>query len=278
MTTLREKMKEQMLLIGLSESTQRVYLRVVTQLRTHFNKSPAKLSMQQIRGYLLYLKSKQLSSSSYNVEVCALRFFYRAVLRQTLTNVDLPTTRASYKLPETLSQDEVGRIIKSTGNIKNRALLIITYGAGLRVSEVVNLRIQDIDSDRMTLHIRCSKSRKDRYVILSPVVYKALCDYWKPCQFKDYIFPSPRNQNKPITTRTASQIFSNAKIEAGIQKDCGIHALRHAFATHLLEAGTDIFTIKALLGHASIKSTSRYLSLVPNRHKNLRSPIDKLAL
>lgn len=191
--------------------------------------------------------------------------------------LELPATKVVYKLPSILSANEVQQIIKATGNIKHKTLLILIYGAGLRVSEAVNLRIKDIDSERMTLHIRCSKNKKDRYVILSPVVHKHLRNYWNHCRFIDYIFPG-QNANQPITTSTAGQIYQHAKERAGIKKQGGIHALRHAFATHMLEAGVDLFIIKELLGHSSIHSTVRYLRFVPGKDLSIKSPIDQLSI
>lgn len=191
--------------------------------------------------------------------------------------LELPATRVTYKLPSILSTDEVQRIIKATGNIKHKTLLIIIYGAGLRVSEAVNLKVEDIDSDRMTLHIRCSKNRKDRYAILSPVVLERLRTYWKHCRFTGYIFPGD-SHNKHITTGAAAQMYQKAKARAGIKKSGGIHALRHAFATHMLESGIDLFIIKELLGHSSIHSTVRYLRFVPFKDKNVTSPIDRLSI
>ncbi len=189
--------------------------------------------------------------------------------------LELPTTKVTYKLPEILSTSEVKSIIKATSNIKRKALLVVIYGSGLRVSEAVNLRVSDIDSSRMTLHIRNCKNRKDRYVILSPVVYKVLQEYWKSCKFKDYVFFG-QNPNKPITTSTAGAIFKKAKENAGIKKTGGIHSLRHAFATHMLEAGEDLFVIKRLLGHSSIHSTVRYLSFIPDKDTKVKSPIEQL--
>ena len=279
MTTLREKMKEEMILVGLATSTQAIYLKAVTKLFDYYNKSPATLSTSEIRVYLLYLlKKKKLAPNTYNTQVYALRFFYCTTVRQPLRKLDLPTTKVTYKLPDILSGDEVKRIIKATRNIKHRTLLMIIYSAGLRVSEAVNLRIQDIDSDRMTLHIRCGKGGKDRYVILSPVVHQSLRQYWKVYQFKDYVFPSQKKHSKPLSTSSASQVFKSAKAAAGITKEGGIHSFRHAFATHLLESGVDVFAIKELLGHASIQSTVRYLAFLPHKHKNLRSPIEALEL
>lgn len=279
MTTLREKMKQEMILVGLAESTQAIYLKAVTELHDYHDKSPSKLTEQEIKTYLLYLKKeKKLAPNTYNTQIYGLRFFYCITLRQPLFKLNLPATKVTYKLPDILSANEVQQIIKAVGNIKYRTLLMVIYSAGLRVSEAINLRISDIDSDRMTLHIRCAKGGKDRYVILSPVVYNALCHYWKACKFKDYIFPSKKNADKPLSTHRASQIFKDAKRKANITKSGGIHSMRHAFATHLLESGADIFAIKTLLGHASIQSTVRYLDFVPNRHQNLISPIDRLKL
>lgn len=189
--------------------------------------------------------------------------------------LELPTTKVTYKLPEILSAMEVQAIIKAAGNLKHRTLLMVVYGAGLRVSEAVNLKVSDIDKDRMTLHIRNCKNRRDRYVILSPVVYQALRKYWKYCKFKNYIFPN-NNTGKPITAGTAGSIYKKAKQKAGIKKDGGIHGLRHAFATHLLEAGEDLFVIKRFLGHASIHSTVRYLNFIPDKNTKVKSPIDSL--
>lgn len=278
MSTLREKMKQEMILVGLAQSTQAVYLKAVVQLYDHYNQSPTKLSTQQIREYLLHLKNKPLAPNTYNVQIYALRFFYCVTLRQPLRKLDLPTTKVTYKLPSILSADEVKRIIQATGNIKHRTLLITIYGAGLRVSEVVNLRMNDIDGERKTLHIRCGKGGKDRYVILSPVVYQALKAYWRACRFEDFIFPNPQDFHKPLSSASAAKIFKTAKAIAEIKKDGGIHSFRHAFATHLLESGADIFAIKELLGHASINSTVRYLAFVPGRHKDLKLPIDQLVL
>jgi site-specific recombinase XerD len=279
MMTLREKMEQEMILVGLTESTQRIYLKAVTKLRDHFNKSPKELTEQEIKSYLLYLKQeKKLAPNTYNTQIYGLRFFYCITLRQPLFRLNLPTTKVTYKLPDVLSTHEVERIIKAISNIKYRTLMMVIYGAGLRVSEAVNLRIADIDKDRMTLHIRCAKGGKDRYVILSAKVYSALRDYWRACKFKEYVFPSNNNPDRSLSTHRALQIFKEAKEKAGITKSGGIHSLRHAFATHLLESGADIFAIKALLGHASIQSTVRYLDFVPNRHQNLVSPIDQLKL
>jgi integrase/recombinase XerD len=189
--------------------------------------------------------------------------------------LELPTTKVTYKLPEILSSAEVQSIIRAAGNIKHKTLLMVIYGSGLRVSEAVGLRTSDIDKSRMTLHIRNCKSRRDRYVILSPVVYKALQEYWKYCKFDDYVFPGQKAK-QPLSTSSAGAIYKKAKNRAGVKKAGGVHALRHAFATHMLEAGEDLFVIKRLLGHSSIHSTVRYLSFVPDRGTKIKSPIEQL--
>lgn len=187
--------------------------------------------------------------------------------------MDLPTTKVTYRLPEILSRSEVETIIQSCVNIKHKTLLMVIYSAGLRVSEAVALRMSDIDSDRMTLHLRDCKNGRDRYVMLSKRVYQQLRQYWKACHFNDYLFPR-QGSEQPITAASASAIYKKAKQQAGIQKAGGIHALRHAFATHMLESGHDLFVIKELLGHRCIQSTARYLNFVPNRGGKITLPID----
>ena len=218
-----------------------------------------------------------MASNTYNVVIFALRFFYCITLRRPQMKLELLKTKVTYKLPQILSVDEVQKIINSTGNIKHKTLLMVTYGAGLRASEVVNLRIEDIDSDRMTLHIRNGKNRKDRYVILSPVVLAQLRTYWKYCKFTDYIFPGETSSGC-MTRHTPNLIYKRVKARAGIKKIGGIHTLRHAFATHMLESGVDLFIIKELLGHTSIRYTVRYLRFVPCRDQNVKSPIDQLSI
>ena len=279
MTTLREKMKEEMQLVGLAESTQAIYLKALNQLHDYFQASPAKLSDSQIRCYLLYLKNdKKLASNTYNTQIYALRFFYCVTLREPLRKLGLPTTKVTYKLPDILSQAEVQRIIQATSNIKHRTLLMVIYGAGLRAGEALNLKRSDIDSDRMTLHIRQGKGGKDRYAILSPMMRDALRQYWCACHFKEIVFSSAQDPEKSLSVSSAYQLYQTAKKAAGVTKAGGLHALRHAFATHLLESGADCFAIKELLGHSSIQSTVRYLAFVPNRHRDLRSPIEQLSL
>jgi site-specific recombinase XerD len=281
MTTLREKMKDSMILRGFSIGTQKKYLYETIKLRNYYNRSPAKLSQDELKDYLLYLaKERKLAASTYNVAVHALRFFYDMVLHRIISYRDFPLSKEPKKLPDILSTVEVTRIIKDAGNIKHKTILVLAYGAGLRSLEIANLKIGDIDSGRMQIHIRDGKGGKDRYVVLSPFMLQMLRGYWRKSRVKiksAWIFPG-QNSNNPITASTVGAIYKQAKKRAGINKQGGVHALRHAFATHSLEAGEDLYTIKQLLGHSSIESTARYLRLTNNKMRTIRSPIESLKL
>lgn len=281
MTTLRGKMKESMILRGFSAGTQKKYLYEVIKLHDYYQRSPAKLNNEEIKGYLLYLVSeRKLAASTYNVAVHSLRFFYDMVLRRIISYRDFPLSKEPIRLPDILSVMDVASIIKAAGNIKHRTILVLTYGAGLRSAEVANLQVVDIDSDRMQIHVRNGKGGKDRYVILSPVMLQMLRDYWRKCRSKiksTWIFPG-QSSTGPITPATVGAVYKQAKKRAGISKRGGVHSLRHAFATHSLEAGEDLYTIKQLLGHSSIESTARYLRLTNNKMRSIKSPIEALKL
>jgi len=282
MTTLREKMKDAMKLRGFSLTTQKTYLYEVTKLyRYYHQKSPAKLSNEEIKAYLLYLVSeRKLAASTYNVAVHALRFFYDMVLRRPISYHNFPLSKQPRRLPDILSAGEVARIIKAAGNIKHRTILALAYSAGLRSAEIANLQVGDIDSERMQIHIRNGKGGKDRYVILSPVMLRMLRDYWRKSRAKvksAWIFPGQSPTN-PITPSTVGAVYKEAKKRADISKRGGVHSLRHGFATHSLEAGEDLYTIKELLGHSRIESTACYLRLTNNKMRLIKSPIDALKL
>lgn len=281
MTTLREKMKDAMILRGFSIGTQKKYLYEVIKLNDYYQRSPAKLSQEEIKGYLLYLVSeRKLAASTYNVSVHSLRFFYDMVLRRIIRYQDFPLSKEPRKLPDILSTLEVANLIRAAGNIKHRTMLVLAYGSGLRSAEVANLQVGDIDSDRMQIHIRNGKGGKDRYVVLSPVMLEMLRDYWRESRSKvesSWIFPG-QSFIKPITPSTVGAVYKQAKKSAGINKQGGVHSLRHAFATHSLEAGEDLYTIKQLLGHSCIESTARYLRLTNNKMRSIKSPIEALEL
>lgn len=223
------------------------------------------------------LKQKKLSDNTYNVQVYALRFFYCNVLKRPRYKLYLPTTKVHFKLPSILSVQEVERLLNACKNIKHRTLLMVVYGAGLRISEALNLKVSDIDRDRQTLHIRYTKNARERYVPLSPVIVQALTDYWHAYRFTDYVFPGG-NPDRPLSQTSVAKVFKAAKAAAGIKKKGGIHSLRHSFAVHTLESGGDLIAIKRLLGHRSIHSTVRYCEFSPNYEKRFKSPIDALKL
>lgn len=292
MTTLREKMKLEMILRGFSIGTQDHYLRSIVKLHDHYNQSPAKLSEEEIKSFLLFVIShKPCAASTYNVMIHGLKFFYEIVLNKKMVAINLPRIKEPQKLPDILSQNEVARIIKATLNLKYRTILILIYGAGLRASEVASLSVKDIDSERSVIHIREGKGKKDRYVMLSPFMLASLRTYWRECRLKSSKSSAP-NQNREknrdfifigqsgnaLSATSIGAIYKRSKKLAGINKQGGVHALRHAFATHALEAGADLYAIKQLLGHASITSTVRYLRMTEKTLQSIQSPVDQLDL
>jgi len=276
MTPLRKQMIDDMVVRGLAEQTQSAYLRAVAGLSQFYRRRPDTLSEREIQHYLVHLhKERGLAPMSCNQVLHGLRFFYHQTLRRERIELRLPCARRPLTLPEILSREEVVRLFALTENLKHRTLLETTYAAGLRVSETVNLRVCDIDSDRMSLRIEQGKRMKDRYALLSARLLERLRIYWKQYRPKVWLFPN-RHENAPICRGTALRIFQLAKARAGIGKRGGIHSLRHAFATHMLEAGTDLYTIQQLLGHGSIRSTMRYLHLTQRQLMSAESPLDLL--
>ena len=291
MTTLRAKMKQEMILRGLSIGTQEQYLRAVIKLYEHYKRSPAKLSEQEIKSFLLFvISNKPCADSTYNIMIHGLKFFYEVVLDKKMVAIALPRKKEPQKLPDILSPLEVERIIKATLNLKHRTILILTYGAGLRASEVASLTVKDIDSDRSVIHIRQGKGNKDRYVMLSPFMRTSLRIYWKQCRLQTMKQQSHQNHQKEnnfiflgqsgkaLSALSVGAIYKRSKNLAGIKKQGGIHALRHAYATHSLESGIDLYTLKQFLGHASLTSTIRYLRMTEKTLRTIQSPVDRLNL
>ena len=274
MTPLRHKMINDMILRRFAPATQKAYVNAVDGLARFYHKSPDKLNNEHIQKYLLYLtKDKKLSRSSCHVIIHGLRFFYTQTLNYDSTNFTMPTCKKEKRLPEILSHEEISNLFMAATSLKQRALLMTTYSAGLRVSEVVNLKISDIDSKRMTIRVRQSKGNKDRYTLLSDKLLTELRIYWRKYRPAYWLFPG-QDADKPMTVSTALKMYNQAKKRAGITKGRGIHTLRHCFATHLLEAGTDLPTIQKLLGHSSIKTTLVYLRVTTKKLSSTKSPLD----
>jgi site-specific recombinase XerD len=278
MTQLRQRMLEELQRRNYSSRTIRLYLQHVAKFAQHFRRSPDQLGAEDIREYQLFLiQEKKLAWSSYNQIVCALRFFYAKVLKRAFLLQDIPFPRTVQKLPLILSQEEVARILTAPPHLKSRALLMTIYAAGLRRSEVARLRVRDIDSARMTIAVHGGKGQKDRVVMLSPVLLEILRQYWRKNKPKEWLFPGV-NPDQPISSNDVFAVFQNAVRRAGITKKVCPHSLRHSFATHLLESGTDLRTIPILLGHRSLKTTSRYLHVSQQQVRATVSPLDSLDL
>jgi len=277
MGALRKQMDEDMLVKGMANRTREAYLSAVAGLAKYYGKSPDEITEAEVQRYLVHLlEERKLAWASCNVVLNALKFLYRVTLKRAATEFRLPTPRQPQRLPQILAREEVARLIESTSNLKHRTMLMTAYGAGLRVSELCHLKVADIDSARMTIRVEQGKGAKDRYTMLSPRLLAQLRRYWLAYRPQEWLFPSRRNARTPLDPSTPQRVFYAAKRCARIAKRCGIHALRHAFATHLLEAGVDIHTIQRLMGHGHISSTLRYFHLARKHVAGIPSPLELL--
>jgi integrase/recombinase XerD len=292
MTALRQQMENDMVLRGMAVRTRQSYIEAVRGLAKFYRRRPDAISVEEVQGYLLHLlQERRLSYSTCNLVTNGLRFvlylikagllpvrfFYRITLGQNETEFCLPRPKVPQRLPEILSREEIERLFAVTTNLKHRVLLMTTYSAGLRVSEVARLKVSDIDSQRMTLRVDQGKGAKDRYTLLSKRLLSELRRYWQAYRPREWLFPL-RDGRGPIDPRSAQKIYYHAKEKAGIRKRSGIHGLRHAFATHLLEAGVDLHRIQRLLGHGHITTTMRYFHLAQRHLESTASPLDLLTL
>lgn len=271
MSELRTKMQDFMELKGYSSQTVRNYIQAVAKYCEYYRKHPNELSSEHITNYLLFLKrERNMSSVSVNQAYSGLKIFYTQVLKREWDNT-IPRSRRINRLPHVLSREEVSAILEAKTNIKHRVLLKLLYSTGMRVSELCNLKLEDIDSKRMLVRINQGKGKKDRLTILSKHILTELREY--------YLFYRPRKwlfegyYCKQYSTRSLQNVFKHAKKKAGITSKCSCHTLRHSFATHLLEQGVDIFKIKELLGHNSIRSTTIYLHLSSKHIQKIQDPL-----
>jgi integrase/recombinase XerD len=276
MTSLRRRMTEDMKLKNLSTRTINAYVSRVSSFARHFGRSPLDLGRDDVRSYLLHLvQEKKVSWSVYNQTLAALRFLYEVTLGRKDVLERIPFPKQPKRLPIVLSLDEVARFFAAIVGIKHRAILMTAYAAGLRLSEVTGLRVDDIDSKRMVIRVRQAKGRRDRYVMLSPRLLALLRDYWRVARPTDWLFPGDV-PGHPITGKAVHQICVQAARAADLGKHVTVHTLRHSFATHLLEAGTDIRTIQVLLGHRKLETTAIYTHVSPAAVEATCSPLDRI--
>ena len=274
-----QQFKRQLLLKAYSQSTIRTYENEFRQFLQAIKNTPADhFSVSRLKDYFHYCYSTlHLSENSLHSRINALKFYYEQVLGREKFFWEIPRPKKHLILPKVLGEEELRRLFKAASNLKHKAILFTAYSAGLRVSEVINLRIQDIDRERKQMFVYCSKGKKDRYVALSPLLLDVLENYYRMCQPKptDYLFEGDE-PGKPYSIRSAQTIFYNAKMKAGISKTISFHGLRHSFATHMLEKGVDVKYIKEILGHFNIKTTERYLHIKREMLVNIKSPLDDL--
>ena len=276
MTPLRLRMIEDMRVRNLAPNTQRIYVDRVAKFAKYFGKSPHLLGPEEIRTYQVYLTTqKNASPSALNQAVCALRFLYRITLAKTWLIQHIPYAKKPRTLPVVLGRDEVSRFFESIPNLKHRAIVVTAYATGLRVSEVLSLRVSDIDSERMMIRVEQGKGRKDRYVMLSPHLLALLRAYWKIARPQEWLFPG-RPPSRPITREMIHKVCMKAGVAAGLTKRAHVRALRHSFATHLLEAGANIRVIQMLLGHRSLRTTAIYTTVSRETVCATASPLDLL--
>ena len=277
MTSLRQRMIEDMQIRNLAVNTQDSYIQQVSLFARHFSKSPELLGPDQIRAYQVYLTTeRKLAPGSISIAVAALRFLYKITLKKTWSLQDIiPAPKKPQTLPNVLSPEEVIQFLDAVASRKHRAILTTCYGAGLRISEAVALQPPAIDSKRMVLRVEQGKGKKDRYVMLSPKLLEVLRDWWRVERPQHWLFPGDM-PGQHITRSAVGQACEQAHGICKISKPITPHSLRHAFAVHLLEQGTDIRTIQLLLGHRSLSTTAKYLKIATSKVCSTSSPLDLL--
>ena len=278
MKSLREQMNDAMILRGFAARTQESYLAAVRSLAKYYHRSPESLTAEEVEAYHLHLiVERKLAYSSVNQSASACRFLFDKVLKRPQARFDIPMAKVPKSLPCVLSRDEVGRLLAAAPNPRARALLMATYAAGLRVTEVCSLQLADIESapDRMCIKVRGGKGGKDRYTMLSPALLQTLRDYWHQYRPRTWLFPN-RSGTGPICDTMAQRMYYAARDRAKLGRHGGIHTLRHCFATHLLESGVDLHTIQRLMGHGHVSPTMRYFHLAQTKLTGTTSPLELL--
>jgi site-specific recombinase XerD len=270
-----EPLKKELLIRRYSRTTAKAYIRYNRNLLLHSRKPPAEVTAEDIRNFLQYMIRKRgIATATVNIIISALKFYYVDVLKRDFI-CDISRPKKDKKLPVVLSRTEVKKILSAPRSIKHRAILMLVYSAGLRVGEVVKLKPGDIDSERMLVHVKSAKGRKDRYTLLSDIALRTLRLYWQCERPRNWLFPG-QGAGRHITTRTVQQVFANACRAAGILKRASVHSLRHSFATHLLESGIDLRYIQELLGHKSPQTTVVYTHVSKRKLEEIDSPLDSI--
>ncbi|MCH7775233.1 MAG: tyrosine-type recombinase/integrase [Gemmatimonadetes bacterium] len=278
---LRRRMAGDMTIRGFTAGTQRGYLAAVENFTSFLGRSPDGATAEDLRRYQLHMRSSGASATSMNAAVSALRFFFGVTLDRGDAQVGMTTVREPHKVPVVLSPEEVARLLDAASGIKYRAALSVAYGAGLRASEVVSLKLADIDSSRMVIRVEQGKGRKDRYAMLSEPLLHLLRAWWLAARERGVMLPGGwlfpgQNPVNPLTTRQLNRAFHGAKAAAGIDKRVCLHTLRHCFATHLLEQNVDIRVIQVLLGHSKLDTTARYARVASTTLRAVKSPLEQL--
>jgi site-specific recombinase XerD len=274
MGKLRDQMEMDMKLRRFSPKTITCYLACMKGVAKHFRKSPAELGDEEIRAYLHYLMEERKASQSVLVQTySALKFFFEKTLQKQWNAIRIPRCKQRRKLPGVLSREEVESILSATKNLKHRAILMTLYSAGLRIGEVTRLKVSDIESGRMMIRVNEGKGLKDRYTLLGERNLEILRRYWKAYRPLEWLFPG-RNASDPVSISAIQRVFKTSLAKAGIKKKASVHTLRHCFATHLLESGTDLYYIQRLLGHKSAGTTSVYLHITGKDIGKIKSPLD----
>jgi site-specific recombinase XerD len=271
------KLTEEVLkLKGYSFKTRNVYINHIKRFSSFVNKGLKNITSEDLKLYTLFLLEKENKSHTYaNQAISSIKFLCKQVLQKENVTTNVYRPKKENKLPKVLSKEDIMRILKSVNNEKHKTILFLTYSAGLRVGEVVRLKIEDIDSKRMLIHVRQGKGKKDRYTILSEAALIQLRKYYKQERPETWLFPGGK-QGRYLTERSVEKFFENACNQANIRKDVSLHVLRHSFATHLLEDGIDLRYIQELLGHSSSKTTEIYTHVTENSIRNIKSPLDKM--
>jgi integrase/recombinase XerD len=274
---LRRRMIEDMTVRNLSPATQQSYVYAVAKFGRYFNRSPDRLGLEDVRVYQLYLIGQKRSWSHINQNVCALRFFFGVTMGRTDAFERIVAAREPQRLPVVLSGEEIVQFLEAVPGLRNRVALTTAYGAGMRVGEVVRLQTTSIDSSRMLIRIEHGKGGKDRYVGLSAQLLQILRTYWRLARPGRWLFPG-RDPTEPVSVATLQEACRQAARQAELSKPVTVHTLRHSFATHLLESGTDVRIIQVLLGHARLSTTARYTQVATNLISRVSNPRDHLNL